>query len=95
MPPKAVQLLILQDYSPLLGMKSFHMEHFIRCISYAAYYIHDMIYLRFETDPEQPYYLYPQRDQHTLLLHQSLTFSESKHIPKRRLYQAPVTMASQ
>ena len=57
--------------------------------------MHDMIYLRFETDPEQRYYLSQQRDQHILLLHQSLTFSESKRIPIRRLYQAPETMTDQ
>ena len=57
--------------------------------------MHDMIYLRFETDPEQLYYLSLQRDQHILLLHQSLTFSEWKHIPIRRLYQAPVTITGQ
>ena len=49
----------------------------------AAYDIHDMII--FETDPEQQYYLFQQQDQRILLLHQSLTFSESKHIPIRRL----------
>ena len=66
-------------------MDRFNMDRygFIWTILYGTYDMHHMII--FETDPEQQYYLFQQRDQRTLLLHQSLTFLESKHTPIRRL----------